>query len=93
VFLPHPRFGIVITGAMPAGTVGKPYKGQLRAQGGVKPYHWKVARGKLPPGLLKATGTISGTPTKKGAYKFLVRVTDSRTPPQQAQKQVSLTIR
>ena len=40
--------------------------------------------GQLPPGLLLSdSGMISGTPTEKGEFPFVVSVTDSSTPPQQ----------
>ncbi|MEX2612245.1 MAG: Ig domain-containing protein, partial [Gaiellaceae bacterium] len=50
----------------------------LAATGGVPPYTWSRVSGKLPNGLsLSSSGTISGTPTKRGTYTFKVRVRDS----------------
>jgi hypothetical protein len=58
---------------------GKLYRLKLRTTGGVVPLKWKVTKGPLPKGvkLDKATGVISGKPTKAGRYKITVEVTDS----------------
>ena len=50
------------------------------AHGGVPGYTWSLRSGQLPPGLsLSASpGRITGTPTTRGTFSFLVRVTDSR---------------
>ena len=50
----------------------------LVANGGVAPYTWTVGTGALPSGLvLGGDGTISGTPTGGGLYKFTIVVADS----------------
>ena len=50
----------------------------LVANGGVAPYTWTVGTGALPSGLvLGGDGTISGTPTGGGSYKFTIVVADS----------------
>jgi len=52
-----------------------------------------VLRGKRPPGLTldRATGTLSGRPTKRGNYRVTIRVTgDSATV---IQKSFTLRIR
>ena len=62
------------------GTVGGFYCcGNLFADGGVPGYTWSLRSGQLPPGLsLNASpGRITGTPTTRGTFSFLVRVTDS----------------
>ena len=65
------------------GTVGTSYSQAFFANGGLKPYHWSIARGQLPPGLQISSGypegnpgLISGTPTAAGTFGFVVRVTD-----------------
>ena len=79
----------------PTGAVGKPYSAQLTASGGTKPFHWKVAAGKLPAGLkLNAlTGKVTGKPTKRGRYAFIVQVADAHAPPRSAKLSVSITIK
>ncbi|MCL2807162.1 MAG: putative Ig domain-containing protein [Coriobacteriia bacterium] len=45
---------------------------------GTAPLSWVVNSGSLPPGLkLASNGTISGTPTKAGAYSFVVKVSNT----------------
>ncbi|WP_051963033.1 Ig domain-containing protein [Deinococcus misasensis] len=60
--------------------VGENYSASLGVLGGVSPYIFTVVDGKLPAGLNLSTGdrgTISGTPTEKGAFTFTVQVTDA----------------
>lgn len=67
--------------ALSPGTVGQSYCcGNLFADGGVPGYTWSLRAGQLPPGLqLSASpGRITGTPTTRGTFSFLVRVADSR---------------
>ena len=80
----NPPRPLVITNqsdALASGTVGQAYCcGNLFADGGVPGYTWTLRSGQLPPGLrLSASpGRITGTPTGRGTFSFLVRVTDSR---------------
>jgi hypothetical protein len=80
----NPPRPLVITNqsdALSPGTVGRFYCcGNLFADGGVPGYTWSLRSGQLPPGLsLNASpGRITGTPTTRGLFSFLVRVTDSR---------------
>jgi hypothetical protein len=56
-----------------------PYNTKLTAEGGIKPYRYKVAAGRLPPGLkLSRRGKLQGTPTDAGLYSFTVQVQDGR---------------
>jgi hypothetical protein len=62
---PPPTAGLTITTtALPAATVGKPYRATLAASGGTGPATWSVIQGRLPSGLTlhPSTGTITGTP-------------------------------
>jgi hypothetical protein len=67
----------------PDGTAGTSYSQAFFADGGLKPYHWSIARGQLPLGLQISSGypggnpgLISGTPAAAGTFGFAVRVTD-----------------
>ena len=72
---------LTTTTALPAGTAGEYYFGDLTAQAGVGPYTWSLASGTLPPGVgLGADGELSGEPTTSGSYTFSAAVTDSATP-------------
>ncbi|MCX5999112.1 MAG: putative Ig domain-containing protein [Chloroflexi bacterium] len=81
----------VDTISLPNGQIGVPYTVALLASGGTGgPYDWAVAMGSLPSGLtLSSDGVISGTPTKHGAYAFIVRVKDGSSI---AIKHLSITI-
>jgi hypothetical protein len=61
---------------------GVPVAVQLSAVGGVSPYHWFLAGGKLPPGIQldEQSGLLYGTPTgKPGAtYAFVIGVIDAK---------------
>ena len=58
-------------------TVGKSYSVSLAASGGTRSYVWQLESGSLPPGLSLLGNKISGYPTARGAYPFVVRVTDT----------------
>src|SRR3546814_13003045 len=59
--------------ALPDGAVGTAYAQTLSASGGTAPYTFSVTAGSLPAGLcLASDGTLSGTPTARGATAFTV---------------------
>jgi hypothetical protein len=65
---------------LPNGTVCTAYiTTKIAANGGTAPYTFRVIDGALPPGLNGPApdGTVSGTPTKEGSYKFTVQATDA----------------
>ncbi len=54
------------------------YSARLTAQGGIQPITWTVDSGLLPTGLRLGTdGTVSGTPTAVGKFRFVVRARDA----------------
>jgi large repetitive protein len=83
----------ITTTTLPSGTTGSAYKAKLKSSGGVPPVTWSLAGATLPAGLtLDPTGTISGTPTINGVFKFTVAATDVSTTPQVQQQALSITI-
>jgi len=74
----------IADGTPPNGTVGVPYSYTLKMSpgSGSYPLTWGISSGALPPGLsLNASedtfsGTISGTPTQSGSFRFYVQVKD-----------------
>ncbi len=63
--------------ALAEGRVGRAYKQQLDALGGLQPYRWGLISGTLPPGLsLSQSGLILGTPATSGDFDFGVQVFD-----------------
>jgi hypothetical protein len=67
----------VTTNSLAVGLVGVTYSASLAATGGTKSYVWDLVSGTLPPGLNLVGGKISGTPTTRGSYPFVVSVTDT----------------
>ncbi len=58
------------------------YHTELRAEGGVAPYHWTIERGHLPPGLkLQENGAIAGQAEVPGEYWFDASLRDSSQQP------------
>jgi hypothetical protein len=70
---------LAVSGVLPPAVMGVSYNGTLAVSGGTAPYHFTIASGALPAGLLlsQTTGTISGTPSNTGAFSFSVSATDS----------------
>ncbi len=70
----------ITTKSLPNAKVGVPYKSGVRASGGASPYAWTMTSGAKPPGLtLSRGGAWSGTPTRRGTYRFTLRVNDGRS--------------
>lgn len=71
----------ITTGSLPPATPGTAYSEQLEAAGGVTPYTWHKASGRLPHGLtVSPSGLLAGTVSAKvkaGSFTFKVSVTDS----------------
>jgi hypothetical protein len=67
--------------SLPSGTVGTSYSQTITASGGSAPYFYAVTSGSLPDGLVLDTtkGTLSGTPTASGSFKFTVTATDKNS--------------
>lgn len=67
----------ITTASLPSGNIGDTYSETITAvmTGGTWPVTWAVESGTLPAGLTlnSSSGTISGSPTAKGTYKFTVK--------------------
>lgn len=69
---------IVISPALPGGTVGAAYTQSLTAVGGATPYSFAVTAGTFPNGLnLALNGDITGTASAAGTFGFTITATDS----------------
>jgi putative Ig domain-containing protein len=69
------------------------YSAQLHAHGGAPPYQWKLESGDLPPGLkLEEDGTLHGTPTRTGEFRFTISARDGSRPQQAVQREYTLNV-
>ncbi len=78
------------TNSLPTGTVNTPYTANLSATGGAQPYTFSATG--LPNGLTVAGNQITGTPTVGFNGPVTVKVTDSSTPANNAQSNLTLVI-
>lgn len=83
----------ITTRSLPEAIASTTYRATLTAVGGTPPYRWSIIQGTLPTGLTldRATGVISGVPTKPGLSQLSIQVTDSATAMHRAT--VKLTLR
>jgi len=61
---------------LPVAYLGEPYRAEILAQGGVRPYRYELS-GKLPKGLSFSSGRITGVPQEKGTFELKVTVKDA----------------
>jgi len=74
----------ITTTSLPPAVLNAKYGFQLQATGGVLPYKWKVANGRLPKGIkLTSHGTLHGFANGKtdapGSFNITVEVQDHRS--------------
>lgn len=71
---------LVVSGSLPAATIGVAYSSSVHVAGGVAPYAFAVSYGTLPAGLSlnPKTGSISGTALTVGSYLFSISATDPK---------------
>jgi len=69
---------VIVTSSVPIAVAGSAYSQQLAASGGLPPYAWSISSGTLPAGLTLdvSTGLLTGTPTDKGTFTFVVSIAD-----------------
>jgi autotransporter-associated beta strand protein len=64
-------------GDLPNATIGSAYAQTIQSISGSAPYRFSVTSGNLPPGLtLSSDGTLNGTPSAVGTYRFTISVVD-----------------
>ena len=70
---------VINTRRLKVAMVTRAYHATLSARGGVQPLKWRVARGKLPRGLVlsPSVGTLSGTPRGAGSFRVAVEARDA----------------
>ena len=86
---------IITTASFPSGNIGDYYSETLTAAttGGTWPVTWALTSGTLPAGFtLNSDGTISGSPTAKGTYKFTVKASIGSSGIISATKEYTITI-
>jgi hypothetical protein len=84
---------VIDTVSLPATYPRAAYSVRMQARGGMLPYHWRVEKGDLPPGLkLEDDGTLQGSPEKVGEYRFTISVTDNNRPPLAVQREYTLNV-
>ena len=85
----------ITTGPLPNAQLGIQFQESLTATGGVQPYLWSIATGKLPTGMAlnPASGKLSGMASQGGQFDFSAHVSDSSSPtPQIALKALTLSV-
>jgi hypothetical protein len=78
--------------ALPTAAPRQQYEATLKAIGGVPPYRWEITSGELPQGLdlNPTTGLISGIPSERGQFEFVVTISDSAEPPHTATRNFAI---
>ena len=67
----------LLTTNMGGVAVGEPFLNPLFATNGVRPLHFEVVGGTLPPGLmLESGGAVTGQPESEGSFHATLRLTD-----------------
>lgn len=77
VTAPPPPSLSIGPGTLPNGRVGQSYSASFSATGGAPGYAFTVSLGAVPTGLSMTSGTLAGTPSQEGTYRFTVNATDS----------------
>jgi len=95
-YLVNLGFAVSTASPLASGAIATTYNQVIQATNGTVPYTWNTSITGLPSGIVATQGsnqlTLSGTPTAQGNYNFTVTVTDSSTPPKQAQKTFDLFV-
>lgn len=85
---------VISPASLPKPMLGESYEQQLRPEGGTPPFHWRVEKGNLPPGItVSPEGVLSGRATSAGDYTFTLAVEDSSTLTLRGQREFRLSTR
>jgi uncharacterized protein (TIGR03437 family) len=68
---------VVQPNSLGAATEGKAFSVTFSASGGTSPYRYARSAGDLPPGLSLSNGTLAGTPTASGTFRFTIQAQDA----------------
>jgi Putative Ig domain len=84
---------IVNTLSLPSGENGIAYRQTISVTGGVSPLNYSIASGSLPAGIsVGAGGVIAGTPSSAGSSQFVLKISDSGSPPASVTQGYTITI-
>lgn len=67
----------IASARLPDPVLGEPYRADVVAVGGLRPYDLRLEEGALPPGIALQGGVLVGTPTELGRFEFTVAVSDA----------------
>nr|MBA3913971.1 hypothetical protein [Terriglobales bacterium] len=78
---------------LPRAELRRPYQATLQAVGGITPYHWEITSGSPPPGIVLGTdGTLSGSASQPGDFRFTVTLSDGAKPAHQLNREFTLSV-
>lgn len=67
----------IASGRLQDPVLGEPYRADVVAVGGLRPYDLRLEEGALPPGIALQNGVLVGTPTELGRFEFTIAVSDA----------------
>mgnify|MGYP006286543747 CR=1 FL=1 len=67
----------IASARLPDPVLGEPYRADVVAVGGLRPYDLRLEEGALPPGIALQGGVLVGTPTELGRFEFTIAVSDA----------------
>ena len=67
----------IASARLPDPVLGEPYRADVVAVGGLRPYDLRLEEGDLPPGIALQGGVLVGTPTELGRFEFTIAVSDA----------------
>jgi hypothetical protein len=84
---------VIVEEPLPVFDAGVEIKITLHARGGFAPYHWRIADGLLPDGIIfTPEGVLTGRPAQPGVFNFTVAVEDSARPANTINKQIQTKV-